>query len=77
MKKILVISALGALSLGLSACGKADEPANTTIIESNTTIEDTDANLSAVDGLGSENSVDLNTTDLNGSELSNVSSNAL
>lgn len=72
MNKFLTIPMIAALSLGLAACGKPTETTNETTIETNTVVEDTDANLSATDGVDTANSSDLLNT-----EESNASTNAL
>lgn len=79
MKKIVLVAAAAAVSLGLAACSKSEE-ANTTSaneIVSNEAIP-ADENLSAVDEstLGN-NSADAVLPADNGTEASNVSANAL
>lgn len=72
MKKILIVPVLAVLVVGMSACSKTAEPANVSAADSNTVIEETDSNLSAVDGLQTDNSADL------GNELDNgTTGNAL
>ena len=72
MKKLMIVPMIAVMALGLAACSKPSTTSNVTDIESNTVIEDTDANLSAVDGIATDNSADLE----NSAEL-NVTGNAL
>lgn len=72
MKKIMILPMIAAMALGVAACSKPAETSNVTDIESNTVIEESDANLSAVDGIATDNSADLE----NGVEV-NSSGNAL
>lgn len=72
MKKILIGPALAMLVVGMSACSKTADTGNVSAVESNTVIEETDTNLSAVDGVATDNSADL------GNELDNgATGNAL
>ena len=72
MKKITIVPMIAVLALGLAACTKPAATENVTDIQSNTVVEDSDANLSAVDGIETSNS-----TDLENSIDSNSSGNAL
>ncbi|TCQ08329.1 hypothetical protein [Sphingomonas sp. PP-CC-3A-396] len=66
MKKITIVPMIAVLALGLAACSKTAEPSNVLAIDSNTVVEESDANFSAVDGVATENSTDLiNTTETN------------
>jgi len=71
MKKIAILPMMAVLALGVAACSKTAETSNTTET-SNTIVEESDANLTATDGLDTSNSDDL----LNTAE-SNASGNAL
>lgn len=72
MKKITIVPMIAALTLGLAACGKPTETTNVTTTETNTIVDDADANLTATDGVTTDNSADLdNVTD------GNVAGNAL
>ncbi|KQN06006.1 hypothetical protein C8J42_102788 [Sphingomonas sp. PP-CE-1A-559] len=72
MKKITIVPMIAVLALGLAACTKPAATENVTDIQSNTVVEESDANLSAVDGIETSNS-----TDLENSVDSNSSGNAL
>jgi PBP1b-binding outer membrane lipoprotein LpoB len=72
MKKITIVPMIAVLALGLAACTKPVATENVTDIQSNTVVEESDANLSAVDGIETSNS-----TDLENSVDSNSSGNAL
>ncbi len=72
MKKITIVPMIAVLALGLAACTKPAATENVTDIQSNTVVEESDANLSAVDGIETSNS-----TDLENSIDSNSSGNAL
>jgi len=72
MKKITIVPMIAVLALGLAACTKPAATENVTDIQSNTVVEESDANLSAVDGIETSNS-----TDLDNSVDSNSSGNAL
>ncbi len=72
MKKITIVPMIAVLALGLVACTKPAATENVTDIQSNTVVEESDANLSAVDGIETSNS-----TDLENSVDSNSSGNAL
>ena len=72
MKKITIVPMIAVLALGLAACTKPAATENGTDIQSNTVVEESDANLSAVDGIETSNS-----TDLENSVDSNSSGNAL
>ncbi len=72
MKKITIVPLIAVLALGLAACTKPAATENVTDIQSNTVVEESDANLSAVDGIETSNS-----TDLENSVDSNSSGNAL
>ncbi|MEG8055770.1 hypothetical protein [Sphingomonas faeni] len=72
MKKITIVPMIAVLALGLAACTKPAATENVTDIQSNTVVEESDANLSAVDGIETGNS-----TDLENSVDSNSSGNAL
>lgn len=66
MKKIAILSMMAALTLGVAACSKPADTSNTTTETSNTIVEESDANLTATDGLDTSNSTDvLNTEDTN------------
>lgn len=66
MKKIAILPMFAVLALGVAACSKPADTSNTTTTETNTVIEDTDANFAAVDGVDTDNSTDvLNTTETN------------
>ncbi len=68
MKKITIVPMIAVMALSLAACSKPADTSNVTDIETNTVVEDTDSNLSAVDGIETSNSADLeNSTDLNSS----------
>ena len=68
MKKITIVPMIAVLALGLAACTKPAATENVTDIQSNTVVEETDANLSAVDGVETSNSTDLeNSVDSNSS----------
>jgi PBP1b-binding outer membrane lipoprotein LpoB len=72
MKKITIVPMIAVLALGLAACTKPAATENVTDIQSNTVVEESDANLSAVDGIETSNS-----TDIENSVDSNSSGNAL
>ena len=72
MKKIAILPMIAVAALGLAACSKTAETTNTTTTESNTVIEESDANFSAVDGPDA-----LNEADLINSESSNTTTNTL
>ena len=72
MKKITIVPMIAVLALGLAACTKPAATDNVTDIQSNTVVEESDANLSAVDGIETSNS-----TDFENSIDSNSSGNAL
>ncbi|MES3081922.1 hypothetical protein [Sphingomonas faeni] len=72
MKKITIVPMIAVLALGLAACTKPASTENVTDIQSNTVVEESDANLSAVDGIETSNS-----TNLENSIDSNSSGNAL
>ena len=72
MKKITIVPMIAVLALGLAAWTKPAATENVTDIQSNTVVEESDANLSAVDGIETSNS-----TDLENSVDSNSSGNAL
>jgi len=72
MKKIAILPMIAVAALGLAACSKTAETTNTTTTETNTVIEESDANFSAVDGPDA-----LNETDLINSESSNTTTNTL
>lgn len=72
MKSIPVLAMTAVVALGLSACSKPDTTNTTSISETNTVVEESDANLSAVDGVATDNSVELD----NG-VVSNTTTNAL
>ena len=72
MKKITIVPMIAVLALGLAACTKPAATENVTDIQSNTVVEESDANLSAVDGIETSNS-----TDPENSVDSNSSGNAL
>ena len=59
MKKITIVPMIAVLALGLAACTKPAATENVTDIQSNTVVEESDANLSAVDGIETSNSSDL------------------
>ncbi len=66
MKKITIVPMIAVLALGLAACSKTAEPSNVAAIDTNTVVEESDANFSAVDGVDTENSADLvNVTETN------------
>ncbi|WP_380779581.1 hypothetical protein [Sphingomonas sp. R86520] len=68
MKKITIVPMIAVMALGLAACSKPAATSNSVDIETNTVVEDTDANLSAVDGIETSNSDDLvNSAELNSS----------
>jgi PBP1b-binding outer membrane lipoprotein LpoB len=68
MKKITIVPMIAVLALGLAACTKPAATDNVTDIQSNTVVEESDANLSAVDGIETSNSADLeNSVDSNSS----------
>jgi PBP1b-binding outer membrane lipoprotein LpoB len=68
MKKITIVPMIAVLALGLVACTKPAATENATDIQSNTVVEESDANLSAVDGIETSNSTDLeNPVDSNSS----------
>ena len=68
MKKITIVPMIAVLALGLAACTKPAATENVTDIQSNTVVEDSDANLSAVDGIETSNLADLeNSVDTNSS----------
>ncbi|TXC69553.1 hypothetical protein FSB78_00145 [Sphingomonas ginsenosidivorax] len=71
MKKIALVPMMAVLALGVAACSKTADTSNTTT-ESNTIVEESDANLSVTDGLDA-----TNTTGLINSEDPNASGNAL
>ncbi len=69
MKKITIVPMIAALTLGLAACGKPADTTNVTTSDTNTVVEESDANLSAVDGVATDNSSDLtNATDGNATD---------
>jgi len=72
MKKIAILPMIAVAALGLAACSKTAETTNTTTTETNTVIEESDANFSAVDGPDA-----LNEADLINSESSNTTTNTL
>ncbi len=59
MKKIALLPIVAVLALGAAACSKTADTTNTTTTETNTLVEEPDANLSAVDGIDTTNSSDL------------------
>ena len=59
MKKITIVPMIAVLALGLAACSKPADTTNVTDIQSNTVVEESDANLSAIDGIETSNSSDL------------------
>ncbi|RMB36864.1 hypothetical protein C8J47_0442 [Sphingomonas sp. PP-F2F-G114-C0414] len=71
MKKIAFVPILAVLGLGLAACNKTADTTNTSSVETNTVVEESDANFSAVDGIDTAND-----TDLGNAELSNGTTNA-
>jgi PBP1b-binding outer membrane lipoprotein LpoB len=72
MKKITIVPMIAVLALGLAACSKTAEPSNVSAVDTNTVVEESDANFSAVDGVETGNSTDL----INESET-NSTGNAL
>ncbi len=71
MKKIAFVPLLAVLGLGLAACDKTADTANTSSLETNTVVEESDANFSAVDGIDTAND-----TDIGNADLSNGTTNA-
>ena len=68
MEKITIVPMIAVLALGLAACTKPAATENVTDIQSNTVVEESDANLSAADGIETSNSADLdNSVDTNSS----------
>jgi hypothetical protein len=64
MKKIAFVPILAVLGLGLAACNKTADTANTSSAETNTVVEESDANFSAVDGIDTANDADIGNADL-------------
>ena len=64
MKKIAFIPILAVLGLGLAACNKTADTANTSSVETNTVVEESDANFSAVDGIDAANDKNIGNADL-------------
>jgi PBP1b-binding outer membrane lipoprotein LpoB len=71
MKKITILPMIAVMALSLAACSKPAETSNVSDTQTNTVVEETDANLSAVDGIETSNS-----DDLSNSAESNTSGNA-
>ncbi len=59
MKKITIVPMLAVAALSLAACSKTADTSNVADVETNTVVEESDANLSAVDGIETSNSDDL------------------
>lgn len=76
MKKITILPMIAIVAFGLAACSKPADTENVSAADTNTVIEESDANFSAVDGVNTENSTDVaNTSDLNAVD-SNTAANA-
>jgi PBP1b-binding outer membrane lipoprotein LpoB len=71
MKKITIVPMIAVMALSLAACSKPAATSNVSDTDTNTVVEESDANLSAVDGIETSNS-----DDLSNSVESNTSGNA-
>ena len=59
MKKFAFLPVAAVLALGLTACSKTEDSANTAAVDTNSVIGETDGNFSAIDGDNESNIADI------------------